>query len=653
MLIVPESSISILNFLPQYKAENTISESLSTIPSIEKMKTPSNSIEEIMNVNNTKNPKSINKPINLSNNNTTHIKKKNIIINILTLIWITGLLIILIGTIILQIYFTHKLKLCKKIDDSDLLIIIGKCKRTLGIKRNINIYIGNSFKSPFIIGLLKPSIYISEQLINLDQAHFEHVILHELAHYKRKDILYNIFSILAMCIHWFNPIIWKITSIIKSDIDLACDTYVLNKLGENKAKSYGNSILAVTRLSLSERNQIGLACYFSNKKQLERRIIMINKYKNNTYKFTAIYLVAALLISCVVLTNPINAQQKHIHIKTSLDNLEISSNSSKDMIERLLVGERDCCDNINSFIDAIQFDFLLPSYIPKNYQLDRLSWSPKNNKATLNFVNGGKHKQYHYFDIIITKKHPGNSLNYNESTSNLYPHTIDDLNGEILITNNNSISTKYFIYKKNDVYYTIKYLKKNKYYTDSLPESEVSKIIKSFKEPESINKSIYDINTNFSVYDMEDMKRARDFCNLNFKLPLDSKYKEISVDESTLRFHFANDVVLLQLNEPITSFYEYTQFDEHGIIEIHDCNKNIIEKTDGNWEFIDSSQVLKVINTYTLLRDQKQPQKSIRYYWTENNITYILSSFTYDSKIDYEDIIKSIMNAKSFDEIIK
>ncbi|WP_113671619.1 M56 family metallopeptidase [Vallitalea guaymasensis] len=353
MLIVPESSISILNLLPQYGAENTTSESLSTIhPNIENRQTPRNSIEKITQVDYIKN---YDKRLELPTVSTTQVENKISITNILSIIWLAGLLIILIGAILIQGRFTYKLKSCERIDDSELLIIMEKCKKILGIKRNVNIYMGDNFKSPFIIGIFRPSVYIPKQMINVDQEHFQHVILHELAHYKRKDLIYNIFSVIAIGIHWFNPIIWRITSIIKSDIELACDTYVLDKLGEDNAISYGESILVVTRLFLTRRNQIGLACYFSNtKKQLERRIIMINKFKKNTYKFTALSLMLALLIGGIVLTNPVRAKQKNDQIKSSIDNLEVDAN--KVMIDDILV-ESNCnrYNNLDSFIDDVGF----------------------------------------------------------------------------------------------------------------------------------------------------------------------------------------------------------------------------------------------------------------------------------------------------------
>ncbi|GMQ61613.1 M56 family metallopeptidase [Vallitalea maricola] len=656
MLIVPESSISILNLLPQYGAENIISESLSTIhPNIENRQTPRNSIGKITQLNYSKN---IDKRLDSPTINTRHVEKKFSITNILSIIWLVGLLLILFGSIIIQGRFTYKLKLCKQIDDSDLLIIIDKCKKILGIKRKVNIYMGDSLRSPFITGLFRPSIYIPKQMINVNQEHFQHVILHELAHYKRKDLMHNIFSVIAVGIHWFNPIVWKITSIIKSDIEVACDTYVLDKLGENNAISYGESILVVTRLFLTRRNQIGLACYFSNtKKQLERRIIMINKFKKNTYKFTALSLIIALLIGGIVLTNPVKAKQKNDQLKNSRDNLEVDAN--KDMIDDILV-ESNCnrYNNLDSFIDDVGFEFMIPDYIPQNnYRLGALNWYPQDERARLFYSNKNNGNGF-YFNIMISHKDPDEYFDEMMPKIDRYNNSIEGIDGETLITKLDSRVSKHFIYKKNDIYYVIEYQKINEDNSidGELPELEVAKIIRSLKNPDNVDKSIFNLpNTALRVYSMEDMTTAREIVGFDFKLPIDEflgKYTEIiaSQDRKYINLNFKGSLSLTQKQE-IPYYYE--QYTKLGKLEMADSEKGWFEKMEGNWEYINNRKVLKIINTYELLKDQKEPDRDIEYIWCENDVYYCVSYYDYKNPIDIENIMKHIMDSKTFDEITK
>ncbi|QUH27950.1 M56 family metallopeptidase [Vallitalea guaymasensis] len=653
MLIVPESSMSILNLLPQYGAENTISESLSTIhPNIENRQTPRNSIGKITQVDYIKNN---DKRLELPTVSTTHVENKISFTNILSIIWLAGLLIILIGAILIQGRFTYKLKSCERIDDSELLIIMEKCKKILGIKRNVNIYMGDNFKSPFIIGIFRPSVYIPKQMIKVDKEHFQHVILHELAHYKRKDLIYNIFSVIAIGIHWFNPIIWKITSIIRSDIELACDTYVLDRLGEDNAISYGESILVVTRLFLSRRNQIGLACYLNNtKKQLERRIIMINKFKKNTYKFTALSIMSALLIGGIVLTNPVSARQKNDELKDSIDNLEIDEN--KDMMDDILV--KLYCNrynNLDSFIDNVEFDFMVPDYVPQNnYYLGELAWFPHDERARLFYDNDNGF----FVDIMMFQKDPDEYFGNRTVKIDRYPSSIEGIEGEILVTKFGSETTKHFIYKKNDIYYVIDYQKVNgdNSIKGEIPLSEVAEIIKSLKNPEDVDKSIFDLpNIDFCVYSMEDMETAREIVGFDFKLPIDDflgKYTRIqaSEDRKDINLNFEGGFNLVQTQEIP---YYYNQFTKLGKLEIADSEKVWFEKMEGNWEYINNRKVLKIIYTCELFGNQTEPDRDIEYVWCDNDIYYCISYNGYTSPIDIEKAMKHIMDSNSFDEIIK
>jgi len=97
----------------------------------------------------------------------------------------------------------------KEYVQSGVLTLINECKNKLNIKSRISVYVCDEFKSPCIIGLVKPKIYIPRFILKIeDDNQLSHVFLHELMHYKRKHLIYNYFSIVALLIHWFNPFVW-------------------------------------------------------------------------------------------------------------------------------------------------------------------------------------------------------------------------------------------------------------------------------------------------------------------------------------------------------------------------------------------------------------------------------------------------------------
>jgi len=82
-----------------------------------------------------------------------------------------------------------------------------------------------------------------------------------------------------------------------------------------------------------------------------------------------------------------------------------------------------------------------------------------------------------------------------------------------------------------------------------------------------------------------------------------------------------------------------------------DSEKGWFEKMEGNWEYINNRKVLKIVNTYDLLEDQKEPDRDIEYIWCENDVYYCVTYFGYTTPIDIEKIMKHIMDSKTFDEI--
>ncbi len=83
-----------------------------------------------------------------------------------------------------------------------------------------NIYICDAVKSPFILGIFRPRVYLSSALCVREK---DYILAHESAHLKRKDHWWKALGYLLLCIHWFNPLCWMAYSLLCKDIELACD----------------------------------------------------------------------------------------------------------------------------------------------------------------------------------------------------------------------------------------------------------------------------------------------------------------------------------------------------------------------------------------------------------------------------------------------
>ena len=101
--------------------------------------------------------------------------------------------------------------------------------------------------APMLAGLLHPVLLLPEQ--PLAPKELEYALLHELTHYRRRDIWLKALALWVRAVHWFNPLVWLMARAIERDTELSCDEAVLRRLPPEEHAAYGKTILsAVERL---------------------------------------------------------------------------------------------------------------------------------------------------------------------------------------------------------------------------------------------------------------------------------------------------------------------------------------------------------------------------------------------------------------------
>jgi len=143
----------------------------------------------------------------------------------------------------------RKLHMGSTAADSRALNILEVCKAKMGINKNTSIplIIQNVITAPSLFGILPPRILLPPAAIQLDDKDLAYVIMHELAHYKRKDIPVNYLLLILQTVHWFNLVIWYCFRRIRQDMELASDESVLSVLNNTEYKDYGRALLAVLK----------------------------------------------------------------------------------------------------------------------------------------------------------------------------------------------------------------------------------------------------------------------------------------------------------------------------------------------------------------------------------------------------------------------
>ena len=160
-----------------------------------------------------------------------------------------------------------------------------------------NIYLCDAISSPFILGVVKPCIYLPS---GLDEVQRQNVLSHEQAHLARRDHWWKPLGFALLAVYWFNPVLWLAYALLCRDIELACDERVIRTMDESAVKTYSTVLLAC---SMPRKAVITCPLAFGEVGVKER-------VKNALrYKKPAFWVVAASVAVCVVvavcfLTNP-------------------------------------------------------------------------------------------------------------------------------------------------------------------------------------------------------------------------------------------------------------------------------------------------------------------------------------------------------------
>ncbi|WP_129595697.1 M56 family metallopeptidase [Anaerophilus nitritogenes] len=548
-LLIPfslESHFSWLNLLPT--SYSNLSEYNSSVPFqyeyltyLDRNLSPIKLNFDLNNTQNTeKDPSYIENSINVKTkqNYWRNFSFKNFF-TLCSYIWCIGLLSITIFFLLAFIQFNKKIKSYEKISNPQIINLLNICKKKLNIHKDISVYNGPSLKSPFIYGFFHTNIYLCKNLFNdLHDHQLIHIFLHELGHYKRKDLFLNLFSTIAILIHWFNPIVWFAMKKMRVDRELACDAYVLEILKPNESISYGLTLIQLSKIFSNHHNKKILSAHFyQSQHELERRIIMIKNFKKGSYQISILALSILILLSSITLTN---AQlNKDFSLNTS--------NKHFNTLERAM--------------DFVDFDFKVPDIITNKYTFGDISLHKDQLNISFDVANVVDTSAFH---LIISKtklldpkiSNDTSTGSYGEKISRktiLGPMTIGNIHGTSVTTEthiewtkegiqklekNNTKNSKHipisnfilkdFIWEDDGIWYSINYYFKNTSYYGDSSEREVSKddmniILSSLKYPNELKNMKYESESwknHLYIYGSKDLKRTEKIIGFIPKFPL-------------------------------------------------------------------------------------------------------------------------------------
>ena len=164
-----------------------------------------------------------------------------------------------------------------------------------------NIYQSENVCSPFVLGIIRPKIYLP---YHMDSREMDHVIAHEQTHIRRKDHWWKPLGFLLLTTHWFNPLMWLSYILLCRDIELACDEKVIRKMSNEQRADYTQALVACS----VDRRLITACPLAFGEIGVKERVKSVMNYKKPAFWIVLASVIVCAVIAVCFLTNPIGFQ---------------------------------------------------------------------------------------------------------------------------------------------------------------------------------------------------------------------------------------------------------------------------------------------------------------------------------------------------------
>ncbi|MCD8325661.1 MAG: M56 family metallopeptidase [Lachnospiraceae bacterium] len=191
--------------------------------------------------------------------------------------------------------------------------------------RSVSVRQSDLISAPLTYGIIRPAILMPKETNWKDIRGLEYIFTHECMHIRRFDAVRKLVCVLALCVHWFNPLVWVMYFFFNRDIELACDERVIRSFGETSRKEYSMVLIGM------ETKKSGLLPFYNHfsKGSVEERITAIMKTRKMTAGIAAVSVVIVAAVIALFVTSPGEGEGKSAI--SAVDETESSADSGNNM----------------------------------------------------------------------------------------------------------------------------------------------------------------------------------------------------------------------------------------------------------------------------------------------------------------------------------
>ncbi len=224
------------------------------------------------------------------------IKTNSNVLLYLLLLWIAGAALSLAFTTYRTVIYKRKLK-CTNENDGVYEYLLKHAKDMLYVKKNISIAESKCMAIPFVYGVVRPTIVFPKGFSNkIKSEKLFYIIMHELCHVKRKDILINYIWMLAKAIHWFNPIVYFAYKSYKNNVEECCDEKVISLLNNGEKCEYSQALIDTMRFSKNKHLSPLSVSLIGKEKAIRKRVMKMMEPQRKS----KIMALVTILTACVM-----------------------------------------------------------------------------------------------------------------------------------------------------------------------------------------------------------------------------------------------------------------------------------------------------------------------------------------------------------------
>lgn len=280
-------------------------------------------------------------------------------IPILSIIWVIGIVLLLLYTLV------SYWQLCRKVNTA--------------VRWKDNIFQSENVGSPFVMGVIKPRIYLPFQLEDRD---LKYVVAHEQAHIRRKDHWWKPLGFLLLTIYWFHPLVWLAYVLLCRDIELACDEKVIKELNSEQRADYSQALVTC---SISQHKISACPIAFGEVGVAER-VKSVANYKKPALWVIILAIIACAGVSVCFLTDP---KKDHDGLEEVIpDSMTVSEDTDMDENEVIPPAETELAENVPGLSEHWILDTAYTEECNPGLSIEEMLGTTLNNGSTYLYLSG-------------------------------------------------------------------------------------------------------------------------------------------------------------------------------------------------------------------------------------------------------------------------